>query len=357
MNLSKYIFGIFFLISNLLLAQPEISHIEGDYILDDSFIEGSRIRIHGSNFGNGPQLILFDDFENGTPNEPIQTGSNSARIGNWNAIEGTVSYTDYSAVSGSLAFSADMNSYWRNLVEVLLPSNTRKVFISWWLFLPADNNYPGELSSDKINWKQMWIQGAGTTDDDLIVPVFLEGSKLFDGNDAPYTNYTTVNFRKGVWKKLWVFIYGGYNSDGICNFWELDNDGPIQRENDISATILDEGGLFERVHVNGYGRATPNCHPMFDDVYVAVGDNAQVRVEIGDNNNYDNCKNLATVPALSWNNDQIEIDLLFGNLNGVSDFYLFITDMNGDVNMSGYHVSTGITDNSPTPPSNIKITR
>jgi len=46
-------------------ADPIISSIDARYIVNN------KLTIIGENFGNGPNIKIFDDFEGGTADQPI----------------------------------------------------------------------------------------------------------------------------------------------------------------------------------------------------------------------------------------------------------------------------------------------
>lgn len=317
------------------LAAPSISGIQG------TVSNAQAVTINGSGFGStGPNIVIFDDFEKGTNGSAIMTGTGSAQVGQWNDIEGEQipRYSTASTVSGSLAFRADMSTYWRELVEVLLPANTQKVFVSWWILIPSGTVVPGDGTQDKRNWKNVWLQGAGTGDDDLVLPTFLQGGYYINGNDGIYGKWISLDFQIGVWKHLWCWISA---DDKQVQYWELTSAGVVQRDNASGVPILKSGGAFERVHFNGYGRATSNSYPMFDDVYVAAGDAARARVEIGNKSSYAACTKLAVSTPTSWSDTKVVATVRQGVFNSGETAYVYVVDSSGSVNAQGYPVTIG----------------
>lgn len=337
MRLCAFFFLSIFFVS-IANAAPTVTGVSGTVTDDQS------ITISGADFGStGPNVVLFDDFEGGTNGEDIDIGSGSAKYGQWNAVDGGGStyYSNDAKVSGSLSFSSNFSGSQYNWLEALLPANTTDIFISWWLYLPATDEFPGETAEDLpyysppdgTNWKQMWIQGSDTGDDDLVVPTRLGASDWVinrNESDPNYTNYTTVDFTKGTWKNLMVWIKGGKDSDGELKFYDLTSSGLVQRENVTGVTLLKATGYFERVRVNGWGRSEPDCITSFDDVYIATGANAQARVQIGNNSTYSNCTNLATLTPTSWATTSITATINQGSFAD-GDAYLFVVDADGVV--------------------------
>jgi hypothetical protein len=182
------------------------------------------------------------------------------------------------------------------------------IFISWWQLIPSGTNYPGQGDASGVNWKTIWVQHNNSTVDNDITPAFLntDGSGTIDdiivnGNDGLYTKWLGVGDiqGKGTWKRYSWYMYGGASSDGVVKFWQ----GGNQLVNDSGITVLKDTNGWTDAHVNGYGRQTSNCTPYYDDVYIAVGPNAQARVEIGNAATYAASTNLTMVTSTSWGGD------------------------------------------------------
>ena len=338
-----------FLIASIILvwglsahAAPSISGVSG------TVSNGQSITISGSAFGTGPNVVLFDDFEKGTNGQNISTSVGGAQVGQWNEIEGSnyPKYSNANALSGSLAFRANMSAYWLENVASNLPASTKKVFISWWTLIPSGTVLPGTGDGAGINWKNVWLQGSGTTDDDLVIPLFQgEDSLSIQSNSLPYSKYFESQFSIGTWKRFAVYVDGGTGSNGAFHFWELTTSGVSQRINDNGVAILDASGYFEQVRINGYGRVTSSCYPTFDDVYIATGDNARARVEIGNSATYANCTKLTVVTPTSWSASSITAKVWRGQFGPTESAYLFVIDSTGAVS-SGYAITFG--DTPPT---------
>jgi hypothetical protein len=305
---------------------PSVSGVSGD------ISQRAALSVSGTAFGPAPDVILFDDFENGTDGGAILTGPGSAVVGQWNRAGGTPYYTDSYSVSGSISFQANMATTWVEYMECLLPEGTMDVFSSWWLYIPAGDRIPGEGTTDGTNWKTVWLQGSGTADDDQTLPTILATSYVIAGNNSPYVKWINLGFQKGEWKRVWVWAKGGYDHDGQFQYWALDDsDGVIQHVNDDNVSTMYSGGKRERIRINGYGRTTPDCHPTFDDFYVAAGANARARVEIGNAPVYADCTRLAICPTTNWTNTSISAICNVGGLGADSDLYLFVVDSAGGI--------------------------
>lgn len=338
------LFVVFGVVGN---SEAEITSVIGN------IFNGENMTITGSGFGNGPNVIFFDDFEKGENNAEIMTGSDSSQVGEINHLNGVLFpyYTNSTSVSGSLAFQADISENWMESAEVSLPENTRELFVSWWLYLPAGDNYPGETDPMGINWKQMWVLGESTTDDDLVIPSKLPTSWFINGNDnnPGYNKYITVDFQKGEWKRLSVWLKGGYQNDGSVYLWELDDpNGVLVRNSDDGVDNLKEGGAWESVGINRYARPAPNSHPTFDDVYIAAGDHSRARVEIGNNQTYEDCTKLTVATPSEWSDTEITATFWQGQFAYGDNAFVFVVDEDGNVS-TGYPISfdSGVLDTTP----------
>jgi len=340
-----------FIVNDSCSAQ-EITNVSG------TIANESEISVSGVLLGNGPNVILFDNFEGGSNGNAIQTGSGSATYGEWNATSGTVTYSNASSVSGSFAFRADMSSFWLNYVEVLVPDTTMDIFVSHWLYLPSGDNFPGEGNSSGINWKQMWIQGTGSEDDDQVIPSLSPTSWILFGNNTPYILYPSIPYMtKGNWKHFKCWIKGGYSNDGEVKMWHLGHTGDLDLVvDDSNVSTMYQGGKRERVRVNGYGRVTSSCHPMFDDVYVAVGANAQARIEFGDDSTYLNCTNTSICVPTSWSSTSIRALIYQGSFETGDNVWIFVIDENGNVS-NGFPVEIGASYsvNMPSQPEKVNV--
>lgn len=323
-------------------AAPSISGVSG------TASGGEAITISGSDFGNGPSIVIFDDFEKGTSGSAIATGSSSAQVGGWSSLGLTNPiYSTAAKVSGSLAMRSDHNSSWLSYAEVPLSGGgNRYIFASWWFYLPSGDNYPGQGSEYAINWKTVWAMGASSNDNDLALPTAL-GQEYGDsitgwyiaGNGSSYTRYVTgiMDFSKGEWKRVWVWVDAGTASDGAVHWFTMDPTG-VRSNIDNNVQVLN-GNVFQRIRFNGYGRVTSNCHPMFDDVYVAEGQYARARVEIGNNATYANCTNLTICTPTSWAGSSITATVRQGSFSA-GTAYLFVVDADGVVS-DGYEITLG----------------
>lgn len=345
-------------------AVPSISSTSG------IFAEGNTVTINGSGFGtSGPNIVLFDNFEGGTNGQTIKTGTGSATIGQWTNGQGTRYYTNSTKVSGHLAFQADHTYGWSHGVNASLPTPVtqgQEIFATWWLYIPAGDRLPGESGcaacpnggEDGINWKQVWIM-QDTSKDDLVVPTMLGTTNWnINGNNSPYSHWLSTSFTKGRWTRYMVWMKVGYANDGNVHFWDLTDSGPVQKINDNNVSVLNNGGSFLWYKLNPFGRQCCNCHPTFDDVYVATGTNTRARIEIGNQPTYNASTKLAISTVTSWSNTNITFTFRQGSFTNGEQAYLFVFDGNGQGSTTGLpFIVAGSGSESLSVPTNLIIVK
>ena len=347
MRLSMGVSCFFFSILSVS-AVPNVTNTTG------IFTEGGIITVQGNGFwSSGPNILIFDDFEKWLSWDTIRVWSGSAQLWQWDYLEWTLKprYSNFSKVSGNLAFRADMSQNYLESVIKLTPFWTRKIYMSWWILIPEGTQIPGENNPDGTNWKNVWIQGAWSADDDIIVPTFFwVDNAIISWNNSPYHKWVTPSLRKGQWKRLSTWINAWYANDGQVHYWELTDSWLVAQAYDDNVSVLNSWWIFERIRINGYGREQLNSYPMFDDVYIATGDNARARVEIGNSSTYTSSTNLAVSTPSSWSDTSIQLQFRKGSFTPNQTAYLYVIDASGNVNTNGYPITIGASSSTDTTP-------
>ena len=334
-------------IPSLSIAAPTITSASG------TFANGTSITVSGSNFGIGPNVVFFTDFEQGSAGETILTGTAGAEVGAINLVAGTAAYTDSTSISGQNSFQTPMNDKW-GAVQVVLPDNVTDIYVSYWTYMPAGDQWPGEGDNpdEAINWKIVWVLGKdingnpSTAIDDKVIPTVLgydtgtNISYMVTGNsqDPAYSKYVNLEFTKGQWIRFSCWIKGD-PTYGAMRFWQTNPLGTILKTDVTGIATLRDGGSRKFVNINGYGRITSSSHPTFDDVYIATGPQAQARIEIGNASTYTSCTKLTVATPTQWSIGQITATLWGGWLSNSNEQpYLYIIDAAGNVS-TGYKIS------------------
>jgi hypothetical protein len=343
------------------MAAPSVSSVSG------AVANGQSITISGSNFGSGPSVLLFDDFEQGSNGATIATGSGSAAVGQWNSTQGNgdtqpPTYSNAEKVSGNLAaHMTNANGVWDSRIVAAIPQQNQ-VFISWWMWI--DQMPINEGTS--ANWKTIWLMNTGTTDYDLTLPTYfgtgvngLYGSNYLGNNcSSGYSDWAVPSMSTGAWLRSWVFVDG--TSDGkYIQSWALTPSGVAQAatsSNSASSCWFNGAESFAQVYING-NMATGSCcsNAYFDDIYIAYGPNAMARVEIGNAATYNACTNLTIVTPTSWSGSSITATVRQGSFGSSASAYLYVLDATGTPNANGYPVTFGASSSAPATPSGLHL--
>lgn len=327
------------------IAAPSVSSVSG------TIADGQSITISGSSFGAGPNVLVFDDFEGGSNGSQISTGAGSAKVGQWDGLNGSGSglptYSTSQKVSGSKAVHmSNAGGVWYNELVKNIPAQNQ-VFMSWWMWI---DTFPMNTAS-MGNWKVMWLMNSGTTDYDLYAPAYwssgsgIYGSNYLGNSCGGYGDYSIPKMTTGAWKRTWQFVDAS-SSGKYIQSWELTSSGVVQdatSANSASSCWFNGAESFAKVYINGYMGVYDSTvsNAYFDDLYIAYGPNAMARVEIGNASTYNACTNLTMVTPTSWGASSITATVRQGSFGSSAAAYLYVVDATGTANANGYPVTFG----------------
>ncbi len=353
-----------------VFAAPSISSLSG------SLTDGSAITVTGTNFGaNGPNIVIFDNFDSGTNGSLIKTGNGSATVGKWDRIQADGGgnqpvYDNTYSVSGSLANMGNATVQFpspgdSSSAMVVTNINTTDVFLTYWFYLPTSSNFPCTNGTYNCNWKAAWIYGSTAADDDQVLPVGLPSSGTepytswaISCNDCygPSTSWFYFNMYKGNWYRISAWVHATSDNTSHRDLWVMSTDAsiPVTQEVNWTGRIFNLGtDMFENFSINSWARECTNCTesaPRFDDVYMATGSNARARVEVGNASTYNSSTNLAIASVTAWTNTTITATIRQGSFSSLTNAYLYVVDANGVVNTTGYPLCPLC----PNPPSGVQ---
>lgn len=327
--------------------------VDGEIEVSGNVRQGHEVTISGSGFGEGPTLVLFDDFEGGDPWDPIPL--EDALIGAWSAkSEGsyTPRYHEY-AYGGNTSFSMEdevaEKAIWGKKQAQLKArfEDTQEVFISYHLAVPPERNYPGADSRGQwgsgSHWKMSWLMdgddgfGSGDGKADLCIPTNGQAQAMQIGGNTDNIGWvgSLDNLfdidgfnRVTTWLKAdsanvqdagytWIQWLSAKTSPIFENEYE----GPVFNARTTSPTSYQ----WNQFNVPGwYGNNLTNPGGVYDNVYLATGEHSPARVEIGDSATYEDCTQLTIMPALSWTDSEIQVIVKTKGEETISGKYLFI---------------------------------
>ncbi len=345
----------FFLVGATLFAAPSISGVSG------TVSNSQSITISGSNFGSGPTVILFDDFENGNSGSLIGTGAvNVGSIYEVGTDGNNPTFNSSYAHSGSIAMKSTyaVSGGGSPHITARYASGFTKVFTCFWAYCPGI--FPG-ADVGGTNYKIQWHMADSDTPTNDIDMVAVGGEWYFASNGQPnwQISFNTQSwpYPTGSWHRFWTYVALGSNGTVKCS--ELNNSGVSTAVSNTSAGSMFPSGTFYRTNFDAWGSTGSSSVTYLDDVYEAVGDNAQARVEIGNASTYTSCTNLTMCTPDSWSASSITAHVWKGSFGSSDSAYLFVIDSNGNVS-SGYPIqfgSGGTTDTTPpATPTGVTVT-
>lgn len=351
---------VLFTSTSLSNATPKIIGVEG------SITNESSIVIKGQGFGaKGPNIILYDNFENAAAHKQGSDIDLSATVGNWDKT-GLYSpvYDDFSH-SGSYSMRIYKDGKNFRQFRKAFPEKVTEVFISFWVAVPPNTLFPHRHSSPSLGdfpeesaWKFTWLMNEDTgspgqkpSDNDICVPTHIsKGQMVFSGNTLtltdPYVEMSNIDSINDWW------MFGKFNR--ISGWLKADPKNPAKSNGTIWGQGLSQAGqyifkqhrpVFEGgsapyqwgyITVPGWARnLSENTRPVYDDFYLAIGENSAARVEIGDNPIYEKSTNLSISVPEYWSDETIKAKIHLGSLNPKAQhLYLFVIDKDGKVSNS-----------------------
>jgi hypothetical protein len=328
-------------------AAPTISNVSG------TVADGQTITIFGSGFGNGPNVVLYDEFEGGVDGETI---SAAATVGSWAKVGNPTNptnapYYDPVAHSGSHSMRAvDSDSSRENVATAKFPDTT-EFFQSWWVQVPAGERFPGagapgrfpskDLGECISCFKMTWISENGLWSgggNDICLGTWVAQTMQFQGNDvsSPVIAYVGNSWwRWGKWMRFSVWFKANGLSNGQGKFRVLaEGEGWTYANEGISGVMMHTSPyLWNTMNVAGWAGGTG--YVVYDDYYLATGPNSQARVGIGDAPTYAGSKNIALLTPVSWSDSTITAVVRKGSFSNLSNVFFYVTDANGNVNANG----------------------
>lgn len=352
------------IVVNCLYAAPSITAVSG------TVSNGQAITITGASFGStGPNILLFDDFELGSNGTNMSDRVRNAQVGTWRDVSANITpyyptYSNLQAHSGSLALRQNWGSGsgQQEGARWASPTSTSvftKIYFSFWTYLPAGQNVPGAGGPYGPNWKVWWLSTNDYFQNDYASEIVTnppsETSIAYvDGTtNRAYYGYASFRFTKGIWLR-WEGYLTASASAGSVYLWHTDSGQARNLFGSSTGRTIDNGTTgWQYIHFPGFGRYDNNSNTYYDDIYIATGEGALARVEIGNQPTYSTCTNLAVCTVNSWNSTSINATVRNGSFSS-GTAYLYVIDSTGVANINGYPITIGSTTTPPqdtTPPA------
>lgn len=341
------------------LAVPAITSIDQNNLTND-------IEINGDNFGTPPTVVYFDNYEADDKFEkllPIGTVS-------WHPkkIIATDAMGNDSFRARDPATPAGREGMQQ--LTVKFQNKYTEAFISYSVKTPAGSTFPGAstpktfptMSSWKFSWLMLGENGFQSTSDfDICLPTHIgSGSFLLGGNDG---TLTWISKGQSWWEwdefnNISSYISFDPNSPAVNPvkyFLAITNNlvnitPSIQQQS--PKDFRNSNFAFDRVNIPGwFGNGNSDKFDgVYDNVYVAVGENALARVIITDSPIFSKSRFSISVPAKSWTNKKITLDpiTLPKSQGKVDTYYAYVADKDGNISPVSQKI---VCKNCPKPPT------
>jgi len=351
--------------STVGVCDPVINKLTG------TFANGQSVVLDGANFGpQGPNLILYDDFEGGTTGLTIPL--TSPRFGSgWSAAGPNAPVYSSVAHSGNHSMLTSNNGATLQFKKNFAP--VTEAFVSFWVRIPDGTHFPATSATKTFPsggfWKMMWLMdgdGGYNSDNNIVLGSFITANTwtLFTNNDGfnmyqePYRSGSNNWWTWDGWMRHTYWLKGGANPEvdaGSAYIHvltegtkQIEYNGPFVSQGPFPFPLFKAGvgnGVpqWNRLNVPGYiAPSDTNTHPVYDDIYVATGPNARARIDIGDNATYGLCKKISLSVPTSWSDNKLMVNVQHPPGFNLGDTaYIFIFDSNGLHNTNGYPVKIG----------------
>jgi hypothetical protein len=325
---SRYLLLSLAVATPIVTAQPAVHTIE--YDTDETIIYGER-------FGQGPKVMMFDNFEHGDKFAKQFANTSSS----W-SNQVTLS----KEADGNSAHRAADDTGRIQQIRNVFDGDYRQALVAYSVKVPHGTTFPAESKpktfSESSAWKFAWLM-SGTDGHskanlfDVCLPQYSGGGIMsLSGNDG------VVDW---IEKPATWWSWDGYNH--MTSYISIDSSllstMPMEYRFSVvnNRTLYEKEGLalegrfrqtnhtFDRVNIPGWFRNTENANfqGLYDNLYVAVGDNALARVVITDNKIYAQSRFAIPVAPKSWTENKIILDN--DVLPTQQEYYVHIFDKDG----------------------------
>lgn len=305
------------------------------------------VQMTGLDFGEGPTIALFDDFNNQVVGQPVDL--EKALIGKWSKSSSYSAQPKVVEYDGGKAFQ--IHDFTKTgtakiaQIEVIFPEKQSNIFISYSVVVPKGRFFAGSSKDltfpDVSSWKFTWItdtpDGIGsTTMFNICAPTHAgKGSFLLAGNSVNHGWISVADAWR--WHDKNYMSFGLLTNDldpisgsGNVVFQLTGKKDASLITNKTSSPIFPASNTksFDRVKFPGwFGNGdTSNFDAYYDDIYVAIGKNALARIELSDADDIERSTINMTMPVVSWTKDKIIFQIHEQNMNKLKAHYIRLYD-------------------------------
>lgn len=342
--MNKYLLTTLLFASTANLHAASITSVELSETPDDNLYY--NVTIEGSGFGEGPNIVIFDDFDNRITGSNVDL--NKALIGQWRSGSSfasppkVVDFDDGKAIEVNTPSSTGPKI---SQIEVVFPEKVSSVFISYSVTVPEGRFFAGSSSDftfpDRSSWKFTWILDGpngidGLTKYNVCAPSHVgKGHFMLVGNSVSYGYYSigkSWNWHDKNYMGFGVMPHETQpqTQNGQLIFQHSGKPNSVLLANKLDKPIfpLNNTTSFDRVQFPGwFGNGDfSNFQAYYDDIYVATGRNAYSRVELSDSYDIATSTINLTMPVTSWSDTKIIFKLNKNTYKKANQFYIRVYD-------------------------------
>lgn len=319
--------------------------------------QGSSVSLttDGTNpFGSGPINVKYERFDSQSVDDEI-TDLNSIFDDASSFWPATVKDDEARSGTKSGKFVANKNIAPNDLGSSIntidLPVGTREVFYSVASKIPTGAYFPGggntgtNADYDSSSWKMAWLLGPDSATNDLVLFTHTgSGVWKHSGNDlGNLLDLGTADpswWKWNQWNRTTSYVKAGTTpqTDAGVIYAQIANGQDSIIEYSDTPVVFANGSAnydWTKLNVNGWARMDAGGSDSngagidfrYDDIYVAYGDRAAARVELGNNATYSNCTDLHIqyVTPTNWATGQLDFDIDYGPFSEGDALWLHIT--------------------------------
>ncbi|TVP52826.1 MAG: hypothetical protein EA349_15060 [Halomonadaceae bacterium] len=326
------------LMSAMAVASPSIEKV--------TITNSHEIVISGKGFGQGPQVALYDSFSKAANNNGELTLK--PELGEWysHSNKGALTTGGHGTDSQAIVARDSQTSSSVSMVFGIEDENGvhglkhfQEVFFSF--DLKDEAAYPGSRadgdnhslpssSATKDAWMMFGHRGDNTSysvenmgepsGHDLYIPAWTGGGFIIAGNNTPVwprfnEGTLTHNWAFGDWVTMMFHAkldpedpYG--KAEGFFSFMNKNTYSMNTREGTLMTDQSDEGvpyPYWDRIKFNAWARASEiPVKRLYDNIYVAMGDNANARVVIANAKDLNKATRMVHLLPTSWESGKIK---------------------------------------------------
>lgn len=307
-------------LSHHLFAAPTLTSLE---------VSATEVVINGSNFGEGPKVVLFDNFEHGRKFADLLQSQNNTR--NW--FSNVLAYKESDGNTAHRAkdpVEAAKGLKGLSQLTIEFPGAYQTALVSFSVKVPRGTNFAGAttpktfptMSSWKFSWLMLGAYGFQEEDKfDVCLPQHPGGGNFtFIGNKGNLTwlengsswwewdNYNHMTSYVKISETNPSTTPIKYSFQVINNLKQLFQSGDNSKY--MALSYQKSNFTFDRINIPGWwgNGDNTNFDGLYDNMYVAVGNNALARVVVTDSPVFEKSRFAIPIMAKSWTPNRITID-------------------------------------------------